>query len=114
MRIEDATKEELVWWIHENAIRLSTELKRFSADIMFRRHQVYEEKASEAGERCRAALNEYEELLKPYYGKPIASIPRNVLKQGAALERKIQDAIREQRRMWKAADRCFKQAMMEE
>ncbi len=114
MRLEDATKEELVWWIHENAIRLSHELKRFSADIMFRRHRAYEEKSSEAGERYRAALNNYEELLKPYYGKPIASIPRSVLEQGAALERKMQDAIREQRRMWKAADRCFKQAMMEE
>lgn len=37
MKLEEATKEELVWWIKEHSFELRRALGSFSADIMFYR-----------------------------------------------------------------------------
>lgn len=51
MKLEDATKEELIWWIKEHAFALSLRPSEFEADIMRRRHDVYMERADRCGER---------------------------------------------------------------
>lgn len=108
MRLEDATKEELIWWIREHSFDLSRALVRFGTDIMLRRSRQHNEKAGLAGERYSKALKEYCELLGPYRGKPMASIPGPILKRGAELEEEMTAACKEQRRHWAAADKCLK------
>ena len=107
MKLEDATKEELIWWIQQHAFDLSYSLKRFEADIMLHRYDEYNTKAKLAGERFSSALSEYNSLLKPYHGKQISSIPEHVIKRAAALEKAMDSASKEQRRWWKAADKCM-------
>ncbi len=107
MKLEDATKEELIWWIREHTFVLSRELDRFEADILFRRSEQYNAKASLAGEQFRQALAEYCKLLEPYYGKPLSLIPDHVIKRGAELETTMKKASQDQRRYWTAADNCL-------
>ncbi|WP_294514264.1 hypothetical protein [uncultured Intestinimonas sp.] len=104
MRLEDATKEELIWWIQGHAFDLSYSLKRFEADIMLHRYDEYNAKARLAGERFSSALSEYNSLLAPYNEERLSSIPEHVIKRAAALEKVMSSASKEQRRWWKAAD----------
>lgn len=106
MKLEEATKEELVWWIREHSFELHRALGHFASDIMIRRSQQYNDKAKLAGERYSNALAEYSKLLSPYRGQKISSIPIDVCKKGAELEQVMQQAAKEQRRYWKAADKC--------
>ena len=108
MRLEEATKEELIWWIRQHAFDLSYALKRFEADIMFKRNEELNAKAHLAGERYSEALSEYITLTKPYNGKPLSSIPDYVVKRIASLEKIMMSAMKEQQRLWKAADKCLK------
>lgn len=108
MKLEDATKKELIWWIQQHAFDLSYSLKRFEADIMLHRYDEYNRKAKLAGERFSSALSEYNSLLAPYRGKRISSIPEHVIKRAALLEKTMDSASKEQRRWWKVADKCIK------
>ena len=65
MKLADATKEELIWWIREHAFELSRGLDRFEADILYHRYEQYNAKAALAGEQFRRAFAEYRELLEP-------------------------------------------------
>ena len=107
MKLEEATKEELAWWIKEHSFELRRVMGSFSADIMFYRSKQYNSKAEAAGARYSKALEEYRSLLAPYQGKPLSSLPREVIKKGAELERAMTQAQKEQFRLWKAADRCL-------
>lgn len=107
MKLEEATKEELVWWIRNHAFELHYELEHFESDIMLRRYRQFNDKAHSAGERYSKALAEYSKLLEPYMGRKISEIPRGVCEKGAELERVMQQASKEQRRYWKAADKCL-------
>ena len=109
MKLEDATKEELIWWIREHAFELSRGLDRFEADILFHRYEQYNAKAALAGEQFQQAFAEYRELLESYNGKPLLSIPDHVVKRGAELEKTMEKASQKQRRCWTAADQCLKQ-----
>lgn len=71
MKLEEATKEELVWWIKEHSFELRRVMGSFSADIMFYRSKQYNSKAEAAGARYSKALEEYRSLLAPYQGKPL-------------------------------------------
>lgn len=107
MKLEEATKEELVWWIKEHSFELRKAMGSFSAYIMFYRSKQYNAKAEAAGTRYSKAMEEYRNLLAPYLGKPLSSLPREVIKKGAELERAMTQAQKEQFRLWKAADRCL-------
>lgn len=50
MKLEDATKEELIWWIKKHAFELKYELRHFGPDVMFHRYQQFNDKAHSAGE----------------------------------------------------------------
>ena len=45
MKLEEATKEELVWWIKEHSFELRRAMGSCSADIMFYRSKQYNAKA---------------------------------------------------------------------
>lgn len=76
MKLEDATKEELIWWIKEHSFALSFRPSEFEADIMRHRHDVYMEKADKCGEQYDEALKSYQTLLTPYLGKPLGLLPK--------------------------------------
>ena len=109
MKLEDATKEELVWWIREHSFELRRAMGSFTSDIMLRRARQYNTKAGEAVEQYEKALADYRGLLAPYQGKPLSSLPRGVIQKGAELERVMTQAQKEQLRCWRAADRCLEQ-----
>lgn len=111
MKLEEATKEELVWWIREHSFELHQAMKHFSSDIMLRRSQQYNEKAKFAGECYSKALSEYSELLSPYMGQKISAIPREICKKAAELEQVMQKAAKEQRHYWRAATRCCQRTL---
>ena len=108
MKLEDATKEELVWWIKNNAFSLSFDERRFESDILFRRSAASTERGHAAGERYSTALVKYTDLLEPYLGRPLAEIPDCVIKQGAALEREMKAASKEQNVAFKEWERLNK------
>ena len=110
MRLEDATKEELVWWIRKNQFTFKYELKSFSSDILFRRSEVYRKKAREAGDKYLDALKQYESLMSPYNGQPLSQIPAEVIYQAADLSNKMEHARIAQRRAWKKEEQCLKAA----
>ncbi len=95
MRLEDATKEELMWWIRKNAVRLYFDERRFESDILFRRSQLAIDKSRVAGERYTAALVKYSDLLKPYEGQRIMDLPQSVITQGAKFEREMNVAAKD-------------------
>lgn len=107
MKLEDATKEELIWWIKEHAFALSFSPREFEADIMRRRHDAYIERADQCGEQYDQALKSYRMLLAPYMGKPLRDLPQNVLDRGANLERAMNEAQRERMRLWRLANKCM-------
>lgn len=113
MRLEDATKDELVWWIKKKQFAFGYELQDFPHDILFRRHDVYLQKAKESGDRFVKASEKHGELLGPYEGRPISEIPGHVLRKAAALETEMIRAIKAQRKAWMEADRCMKKIMSE-
>ena len=110
MRLEDATKEELVWWIRKNQFAFKYELKSFTNDILFHRSEAYQKKAREAGDRYLDALKQYEALMSPYNGQPLAKIPDEVIYQAADLSRKMERARAAQLRAWKKEDQFLKEA----
>lgn len=107
MKLEDATKDELVWWIKEHSFALSFRPSEFEADIMHRRHDVYMERADRCGERYDRALQSYQALLTPYLGKPLGDLPKDVLNRGAELEKVMNEAQRERMRLWGLANKCM-------
>ena len=111
MKLEEATKEELVWWIRRHAVELHYELENFESDIMLRRMRQFNVKAHSAGECYSKALSEYSELLSPYMGQKISAIPREICKKAAELEQVMQKAAKEQRHYWRAADRCIERTL---
>lgn len=106
MKLEDATKEELIWWIKEHTFALSYRPSDFEADIMRYRHDVYMERADKAGEQYDKALISYQALLTPYLGKPLGDLPKDVLDQGAKLEKTMNAAQKERMRLFGLANKC--------
>lgn len=107
MKLEDATKEELIWWIKEHAFALSLRTSEFEADIMRRRHDVYMERADQCGDQYDQALQSYQALLTPYLGKPLGELPKDVLDKGAKLEKVMKKAWQERMRLWGLANKCM-------
>ena len=107
MKLEDATKDELIWWIKEHSFALSYRSGDFEADIMRHRHDVYMERADKAGDRYDKALKSYQALLTPYLGKSLENLPKDVLDQGAKLEKTMNAAQRDRIRLLGLANKCM-------
>ena len=110
MKLEEATKEELIWF-KEHSFALSYRPSDFEADIMQRRHDIYMEQADKAGERYDKALESYKSLLTPYLGKPLGDLPRDVLDQGAKLEKTMNAAQKERMRLFGLANKCMNRVL---
>lgn len=87
MRLEDATKEELIWFIEENSFKLEYELKNFEATILFYRIQKRLEERNIVLKQYTEALNEYINFLEPYDN--VNDMPKEIIAKGIELERKM-------------------------
>lgn len=92
MKLEDCTKEELIWLIRYRCFHTA---KDFEFDILTHREEENQKAASVAFERANNAMGEYCELLKPYGGKPLISIPDSVIHK-AAEKMKVREAALKQ------------------
>lgn len=92
MKLEDCTKEELIWLIQYRCFQTA---KDFEFDILTRRSEINQKAADAAFERASRALGEYCKLIKPYEGKPVISIPDAVIHKADA-QMKIREAALKQ------------------
>lgn len=69
MKLEEATKEELIWWIRQHTFEISHALRHFESEILFRRYKDYNAKAEIAGKQYEEAFIAHKALLEPYAGK---------------------------------------------
>lgn len=91
MKLEEATKEELIYWIELHEWKLASELKGFEKDILFYRIQKNSKEHKELFARYSETLSAYIEFLKPYDNISIIDIPKDVLNKGVKLERELKD-----------------------
>lgn len=107
MRLEDATKDELVWWIRRHEFAFHRELCGFGTEILTRRMDQHHAKANEAFDRYMAAATERRGLLAPYTRTTLDEMPRKVYQHCLVLEGEMKRA----REQWKAhnaaAKRCY-------
>lgn len=89
MELADCTKEELIWLIKTQHFRYDE--KDFEFDILMRRGEALSDAASAELSRATNALKEYGEILASYEGKPVASIPEDVISK-ATQKMDIRDA----------------------
>ena len=80
MNLEDCTKEELIWIIQYRCFHTA---KDFEFDILTYRSKKVRKAASFALERANTALKDYCELIRPYEGKPLISVPDTVSHESA-------------------------------
>ena len=75
MRLEDCTKEELIYLLRERALydskHVETDVLLFRSDRCVRNEAKYNEEASRA-------LDLYTTLIKPYAGRPVSEVPDRV------------------------------------
>ena len=107
MRSEDATKEELVWWIRRHEFAFRRELCGFGTEILTRRMDQHQVKADEAFDRYIAAVTELRELLAPYTRATQDEIPRKVYQRCVALEGEIKRAMEQWKAHNAASKRCY-------
>ena len=88
MKLEDCTKEELVWWLRKNLTWWHFDERNIVTDVLFRRQERMTLIVSEALKAHGDAMNEYRNLLAPYAGHPSLNIPREIIEKGAKLEEK--------------------------
>ena len=107
MKLEEATKEELIWWIRQHTFEISHALRHFESEILFRGYKDYNAKAEIAGKQYEEAFIAHKALLEPYAGKPIRDIPVNIVHQAAELENAMKTFQEAQMHFWKLADKCL-------
>jgi len=92
MKLEDCTKEELIWLIQKRCYHTSND---FEFDILMRRSEENRKSGSAAFERASNALGEYCSLMRPYDGKPLNSIPDSVIHKAASKMKLRESAMKE-------------------
>ena len=107
MRLEDATKEELVWWIRRHEFAFRRELCGFGTEILTRRMNQHHAKADEAFGRYIAAVTEHTELLAPYTRMTLDEMPRKIYHRCVALEGEIKRAMEQWQAHNSASQRCY-------
>lgn len=78
MKLEDCTKEELIYFIKRNAF---VDIDRLEFDVLMHRSDAAFQKSKRERDFAIKALGEYAETLRPYEGKPMVSIPDDTIKR---------------------------------
>lgn len=78
MKLEDCSKEELIYFLKRNAF---IDTDRLEFDVLMYRSEAAAKKASHERTCAIKAFGEYAEVMRPYEGKPIIDIPDSVFKK---------------------------------
>lgn len=81
MKLEECTKSELIWFIKR---RCFYEIKDFEFDVLMHRAEETQKASSDELKKSNVALGQYIEILKPYEGKALSSIPDDLLHKATA------------------------------
>jgi hypothetical protein len=81
MKLEECTKSELIWFIKR---RCFYESKDLEFDVLMYRAEKIRKASADEFKNSNDALGRYIELLKPYEGKPLFSIPDALLHKATA------------------------------
>lgn len=99
MKLEDLTKAELIDFIRRNEFRHGVSESQIVSDAIYHRLIDLSEKRMAVSKENAKYTAEYSELLKPYDGNPIASIPEEIIHKGAKLERKMKELWEKEKRL---------------
>lgn len=81
MKLESLTKDELIHIIRQKALINMDDLE-FSV-LSYRAQQRIQE-AEKCSKEAGELLRQYIELMRPYEGKPLASVPDDIVKKASA------------------------------
>lgn len=101
MKLEDATKEELIYWIKRHSFKLREELKDFESDILFYKIERILAQQEKLHKMYRETVAKYNELLKPFEGIPIGDVPQDILDKAIQLQEKMNDLNRKSQKRQK-------------
>lgn len=87
IRLEDATKEELIYFIEENSFVLENALRNFETTIVFYRMLKKLEERNIVFKQYTEAFNEYINFLEPYDN--VNDMPKEIIDKGIELKRKM-------------------------
>lgn len=76
MNLEEFTKEELIWAIRHRCFKDADD---FEFDILMQRYETKKKKASAYFKHSNKALRKYCDLMGPYDGKTLNSVPASVI-----------------------------------
>lgn len=110
MKLEDCSKEELIYFFNSRNVYSSEKIERDLefAVLMFRREKAYQkwDAESKAGNK---KLGKYIELIKPYCGQPYENIPDNIIKPITAVKKEYENHVKKRNRYWKEYENIGKQ-----
>lgn len=89
MKLEEATKEELIYWIKQHNFKLREELKNFESDILFYKIERNLAEQEKLHKMYRETVAKYNELVKPFDGVPIGDVPQDILDKAIQLQEKM-------------------------
>ncbi len=89
MKLEEATKEELILWIKRRIFKLKGALEGFENDILCYRIERNSAEQERLRKMYKETLIEYIELLKPFEGVQIRAVPQDILDKAIKLQEKM-------------------------
>ena len=96
--LNDLTKEELLWCTNktlESHRPARFWIGHFVLQIADKRQEKKPKKGDRKGERWLELQKEYDDLVRPYFGRQIEDIPMEVLTKAAILQEEIKKAYKE-------------------
>lgn len=87
LKLEDLTKEELIWYIRENQI----DEKRVVSECLFNRITKNTEKTAGQSKKIVDVVCEINELLESYQREKAAGLYEHIMGKGTELERTLKE-----------------------
>ena len=106
MKFEDCTKEELLYLIHSKCFYRPEDLE---FDVLMHRISAADRKASEASYKAGSALAEYAELLQPYSGQKMTSVPDAAIHKASEAWKQYQKYTKQSNALYDKSRRLHKE-----
>lgn len=103
--LESCTKKELIQIIETMSKSASSYvLSHAISHVVFERKQALLNQAAELGEIAAAELQKYADLLRPYDGKPLTTVPTDIIDEAAEHFKAYKTAEKKEKALYKKAD----------
>lgn len=83
MKLEDCTKDELIYLLNRRCWSYISSTSEIEFDVLMYRSEETNKAMGREAEKEAEALAEYTELLKPYVGERLVDIPENIIKKAS-------------------------------